>query len=126
MIITMKKLIVDGVVLPTPALEGVTHAFNKMWSSNTGRLEPTGEMVGTITAIKEKLEIQWPDLTPAQANIIANVTAGAAEWHTLGYTDQAGEDHTLIVYFGDFSYELVDNRTGGRTVRNAKISAIEK
>lgn len=126
MIITMKKLTVDGVTLPTPALEGVTHSHNKMWSANTGRLESTGEMVGTIVAVKEKFEIKWPDLTPAQAQLIENATAGTTAFHTMEYADYQWTNHSLTVYFGDFTYDLVDNRTGGRTVRNAKISAIEK
>lgn len=126
MIITMKSLRVDGVDLPTPALEGVTHSYNKLWSSNAGRLENSGTMVGTITAVKEKLEIQWPDLTPAQARIIADATAGTTAWHTLEYIDQDGVDHTLSVYFGDFTYTLKDNRTGGRIIQKAQISAIER
>lgn len=126
MIITMKNLIVDGVELPTPVLTGTTHSYNKLWSSNTGRLENSGTMVGTITAVKEKLEIQWPDLTAAQARIIADATAGTETWHTLEYADQDGVAHKLSVYFGDFTYTLKDNRTRGRIIQNAKISAIER
>lgn len=126
MIITMKKLIVDGVSLPTPQLDGVTHSFNKMWSANTGRLESSGEMVGTIVAVKEKFEIMWPDLSPEQARIIENAVAGAKAFHTMKYADYLDAEHELTVYFGDFTYDLRYNAVGRKTVRNAQISAIEK
>lgn len=126
MFITVKKLIVDGVELPTPELEGVNISSNPIWASNTGRLQLSGTMVGTIITTKAKLEIKWPDLTIEKAQIIADVATTTAEWHTLEYTDLGDIVHTLTVYFGEFTYTQTDNRKGGRIIRNAQISAIER
>ena len=126
MTLTLKELIVDGVTLPTPALEGLTISTNKIWSANTGRLENSGEMAGTIVAIKRKLEIKWPELPMEKIRIIEDAVSTKEPFHELKYTDMAGRTRTITVYFGDISYTIYSHSPGVQRVKGAAISAIEK
>ena len=124
--LTLKELIVDGIQLPTPALEGLTITTNKIWSANTGRLESTGEMAGTIVATKRKLEIKWPDLTMESARIIEDAVSSIEPFHELRYTDMTGKTESITVYFGDINYTIYSYSEGIQRIRNAAVSAIEK
>ena len=126
MTLTLKELIVDGVTLPTPALEGLTITTNKIWSANTGRLENTGEMAGTIVALKRKLEIKWPDLPMEAVEIIEAAVSSTVPFHELQYTDMAGRTDTIQVYFGDPTYTIYSYSPGVQRVRGVQVSAIEK
>lgn len=125
-ILTVKELYVDGVQLPTPALEGLTITSNKMWSSNTGRLENTGEMAGTIVVIKRKVEIKWPPLTMDQCQIIETAVSNLTPFHVLKYTDMTGTTSEIQVYFGDPSYTLYSYAPGVQRVNDCTVSAIEQ
>ena len=126
MTLTVKELYVDGVQLPTPALEGVTITTNKMWSANTGRLENSGEMAGTIVALKRKLDIKWPELSMEKAKIIEDAVSSMMPFHTLKYTDMTGKTNEISVYFGDPSYTVYAYSPGVQRIKDAAISAIEK
>lgn len=126
MTLTVKALFVDGVQLPTPALEGVTITTNKMWSANTGRLENSGEMAGTIVALKRKIEIKWPDLTMEKAKVIEDAVSSMTPFHILRYTDMAGQTVEIPVYFSDPSYTIYAYSEGIQRVSGVTISAIEK
>lgn len=126
MTLTVKELYIDGVQMPTPALEGLTISRNKMWSANTGRLENTGEMAGTIICTKWKVEIKWPKLTMAEAAVIENAVSSTVAFHTLKFTDMTGATQELQVYFGDPSYTLYSYSEGIQYVNNVAVSAIEK
>lgn len=124
--LTLKELIVDGIQLPTPALEGLTITTNKIWSANTGRLESSGEMAGTIVATKRKLEIKWPDLTMESARIIEDAVSSMEPFHELRYTDMTGKTESITVYFGDINYTIYSYSEGIQWIRNAAVAAIEK
>lgn len=124
--LTLKELIVDGVQLPTPALGGMTITTNKMWSANTGRLESSGEMVGTIIATKRKIEIKWPPLSMEKAKIIEDVVSSMVPFHTLQYTDMTGITGEIQVYFGDPTYNLYAYSPGIQFANDVTVSAIEK
>lgn len=126
MTITVKELSVDGVQLPTPMLGGISITPNKMWSANTGRLESSGEMAGTIVAIKQKLEIKWPPLTMEQVRLIEAAVSTLTPFHELEYTDMAGQVKSLTVYFGDPSYTIYSYAAGVQRVNDVSVSAIEK
>lgn len=126
MILTVKELYVDGVQLPTPKLEGLTITENKLWSANTGRLESSGEMAGTIVAIKQKLEIKWPPLNMGQVLQIRNAVSSMDPFHRLRYTDMSGEVTEMSVYFGDPSYTLYSYSEGVQRIHDVSVSAIEK
>lgn len=123
---TCVELYIDDVQVKTPKLEGLEISENKMWSANTGRLEATGEMAGTITAIKSKMEISWPDMTVADYLKIMDRVCNEEAFHTLRWLDAGGETHTLMVYFGDPSCTAAYNSTKRPIVKNLKVSAIEK
>ena len=124
--LTVKELYVDGVKLPTPALDGLTITTNKIWSANTGRLESTGEMAGTIVAIKRKLEIKWPELSMEDTKIIEDAVSSTTAFHKLKYTDMTGATTTIDVYFGDPSYTIHSYSVGIQRIRDIAVSAIEK
>lgn len=127
MILTVKELIVDGVTLPTPALEGLTITTNKIWSANAGRLESSGEMVGTIVTTKRKLAIKWPEMSMEAARIIEDVVSDlGTPFHELQYTDMTGRAETIIVYFGDPSYTVYSYSPGIQRIKSVQVSAIEK
>lgn len=126
MTLTVKELFVDDVQLPTPKLEGLTITENKMWSANTGRLENSGEMAGTIVAIKLKLDIKWPPLTMAQVQQIRAAVSSLTAFHQLRFTDMSGEVTEISVYFGDPSYTLYSYSEGVQRIHDVSVSAIEK
>lgn len=126
MTLTVKELYVDGIQLPTPALDGLTITPNKMWSANTGRLENSGEMAGTIVAIKHKLEIKWPPMSMEDAKIIDAAVSSATAFHQLKYTDMTGAVTELTVYFGDPSYTIRSYSPGVQWISDVSVSAIEK
>lgn len=125
MTITVKTLYIDGIEMPAPAVEGLTITSNKMWSANTGRLETSGEMAGTIVAIKTKIEIKWPPLPMEKVQLIENAVSSLTPFHTMKYTDMTGVTHEKTVYFGDPSYTMV-SYGGPRMVKDISVSAIEK
>ena len=124
--ITVSQLYVDGVQLPTPAVEGITYTVNKIWSSNTGRLEQTGNLAGTIVTIKKKLEIKWPPLTYDQVGVIESAVSTMTPFHTLTYTDLTGTTTTMTVYFGDPTYTQYSWADGHQWFKNVAVSAIEQ
>ena len=124
--LTLKELIVDGVQLPTPAVGGMTITTNKIWSANTGRLESSGEMAGTIVAKKRKIEIKWPPLSMEKVKIIEDIVSSMDPFHTLQYTDMTGTTGEIQVYFGDPAYNLYAYCPGIQYAKDVAVSAIEK
>lgn len=124
--LTVTELTVDGTQLPTPALQGVTITENKLWSANTGRLEQTGTMAGTIVAVKRKVEIKWPPLSMDQAAVIKGIVTSTTAFHTLSMTDHTGTAITMTVYFGDISYKINSYSAGFQRIEDVSVSAIEQ
>lgn len=123
---TVSELYIDGVQMPTPALEGVTITSEKVWSSDTGR-SATGLMLGTCVAVKEKISIKWPPLTPEQAAVIeAAVSDRSKPFVPLKYTDMTGTIVTKTVYFGTPSYTWYSWSDGVRYVKDVSVDAIER
>ena len=126
MAITVSELYVDGVQLPTPAVDGITFTTSKIWSSNTGRLEQTGLLAGTIVCAKKKLQIKWPPLTWSQVSTIESAVSTLTPFHTLTYTDMTGTTTSMTVYFGDPSYTQHSWVAGMQYVNDVSVSAIEQ
>ena len=124
--LTCTELYVDGVQLPTPALQGVTITDNKIWSANTGRLEQTGTMAGTIVTIKRKAEIKWPPLSMAQMARIRSAVSNLTPFHSLRLTDAEGQEITMTVYFGDISGQINSYSAGFQRIEDVSVSAIEQ
>ena len=125
--LSVKELYVNNVKLPTPMLGGLVMTTNKIWSANTGRLESTGEMAGTIVAIKHKVEIKWPPLSMEEVAIIeAAVSDPGTPFSVLKYTDMQGKATTMNVYFGDPTYTIYSYSHGNQRVEGVSVSAIEQ
>lgn len=125
--LTVKELYVDGRKLPTPKVgDGLVITENKLWSANTGRLENTGEMAGTITAIKLKVDIKWPDLTMEEAAQIQTAVSSMTPFHALRFTDMSGAVRNIAVYFGDVSFGINAYSEGVQRITGVSVSAIEK
>lgn len=127
MLLPIKELYVNSTKLPTPMLGGLVMTTNKIWSANTGRLESTGEMAGTIVAIKRKVEIKWPPLSMEEVAIIETAVSDKTKpFSTLRYVDMTGKENSIQVYFGDPSYTIYSYSHGNQRVENVTVSAIEK
>lgn len=126
MTITVKELYIDGVQMPTPKIGGLTITPNKMWSANTGRLESSGEMVGTIVAIKRKVSIKWPELSMEKVDVIESAVSSTTAFHTLKFTDMTGTTQELQVYFGDPTYTIYSYSEGVQRIMDTSVDAIEK
>lgn len=124
--ITVSELYINGVQMPTPALEGLTITSEKVWSANTGR-SSSGKMLGTIVAIKATISIKWPPLTPAQVTIIeAAVSDKNSPFATLKYTDMTGTTVTKTVYFGTPSYTVYSWANGTQYIKDVTVDGIEQ
>ena len=125
--LTVKELYIDGVQVCTPRVgNGLTISENKIWSANTGRLENTGEMAGTIVAIKQKIDIKWPEMSMEECAEIHALISSLSPFHTLKYTDMTGSVQELSVYFGDPTYTINAYSEGVQRVKDVAVSAIEK
>ena len=127
MFLPIKELYVNGTKLPTPMLGGLVMTTNKIWSANTGRLETTGEMAGTIVAIKHKVEIKWPPLSMEEVAIIEKaVSDPSTPFSVLRYVDMTGAEKSMNVYFGDPTYTIYSYSHGLQRIEGVAVSAIEK
>lgn len=124
--ITVSELYINGVQMPTPALEGLIISSEKIWSANTGRVA-SGKMVGTIVGVKTTVSITWPPLTMGQvATIEAAVSDPDNPFVPLKYTDMTGQTVTKTVYFGTPSYTLYSYAAGFQYVKDVTVDGIEQ
>ena len=99
--------VLDGVVLPKPAVGGITIGYKKIWSKNTGR-GSTGLMVGDIVAIKQTVDIKWTDITTDEYNTIHNIVDNKQKAFvslTLK-RNSADPGDTITIYTGDTTYPI--------------------
>lgn len=124
--ITVSDLYIDGIKMPTPALEGVTVTKEKVWSANTGRTS-SGKMVGTIVAVKAKLTIKWPPLTWTEAALIeAAVSDKSRPFVPVQFTDVTGNTVTKTMYFGTPSYTVYSWAEGTQYLNGVTVDGIEQ
>lgn len=92
------SIVVDGVVLPAPAQDGIQIKHEPIWSDNAGRTS-TCYFVGDIRAVKTTLTISWDTLTYEQVVLIRNAfTSLGKPFFTLTYTDDTGNRPTIDCY----------------------------
>lgn len=124
--ITVSELYIGGKQMPTPATEGVTITKEKIWSEDTGRTADGG-MTGTIIAIKTKLSIRWPPLSPAQVAVIEGaVSDGDNPFVPVKFTDAAGATVTKTMYFGTPTYTVYSWANGRQYLRDVSVTGIEQ
>lgn len=123
---TVSELYIGGVQMPTPALEGVTVTSEKIWSADTGR-SASGKMLGTCVAVKAKISVKWPPLTPAQAAVIEGAVSDPDKpFVTMKYTDMAGNTVTKEVYFGTPSYTWYSWSDGVQYLKDVSVDGVER
>lgn len=123
---TVTDLVINGVTMPDPALEGVTIATEKVWSANTGRTV-SGKMVGDIIAKKTTIKIKWPVLTMEEAAVIeAAVSNAETPFVPVSYLDMTGQRVEKTVYFGTPTYTVYSWANGLRLVKDAAVDGIEQ
>ena len=117
---------INGVTMPTPKHNGVSYSENKIWSTNTGR-NMNGEMVGTIVAIKKKVEIEFPVLTPNEVKLInTQVSSKGNPYVPIEITSPMGGTERFTCYFGDLVYPVYGLIKGEYCVNGFKLDGIEK
>jgi hypothetical protein len=122
---TISDLVVNGVTLPTPALNGVTISREKIWSAATGRTA-SGKMVGTVIAQKYTLKLKWPPLTMAQAALIQQAVSGEDDFFPVKFTDAAGVTRTITCYAGTPTYAQYSWVNGIQYVVDVAVDLIEQ
>ena len=121
----IKALVIGGVEVPVAA-DGYTLTRNKIHSENTGRTQ-SGNMVGTILAIKDKVEVTLTPINPQQAKAIDDVISSMTMFHSVKALYVDGTQKTLTAYFGDASYHWLSQDIGdGGIITGVKISIIQK
>ena len=122
----IKALKINGVEFPVK-YDGYTLSRNKIWSTNTGR-NNAGNMVGTILAIKNKVEVELVPITPQKAQILDNVLSDINNpFPTAKVLYLNGIEKEMTIYTGDVSYHWLSQAIGdGGLITGIKVSCIEK
>ena len=122
----IKALKINGVEFPVK-YDGYTLSRNKIWSTNTGR-NNAGNMVGTILAIKNKVEVELVPMTPQKAQILDNVLSDINNpFPTAKVLYLNGVEKEMTIYTGDVSYHWLSQAIGnGGLITGIKVSCIEK
>lgn len=122
---TIADLVVNGVTLPAPALNGVTISEEKIWSANTGRTS-SGKLVGTLIARKTTLRLKWPPLTLAQASLIKQAVSSNTAFFPVSFTDESGTRRSLTMYAGTPTYTQYNWIDGLQYVMDVAVDLIEQ
>lgn len=101
-----------------PALEGVSESYEKIWSSNTGRVS-TGSMTGDIIAKKLKLSITYPPMSKAQKNALEKAVEDA--FFTVEYD---GKEYTM--YAGTPTFNAYADVDGVPRYKDGAVDLIQK
>lgn len=112
--------------MPTIAAKGLSIQSNKIWSENTGR-NASGNMQGTIIAIKRKFEIKFVPLTQAQVNLIESVISQTTTpYPTVVLTLNSGKTYTFSMYSGDITYDMYADNSNLALYTDVTLSLIER
>lgn len=111
---------VDNVTLPEP--KTLTTEHNKIWSSNTGRLD-SGYFVGDLIAVKRKLNITWGPMSKEEAQKV--ITAINKQFVRIEYTDEKNTTGSGDFYWGDGSFDFY-NLTVDKLLSGGSCNAIER
>lgn len=90
--------VINGTTVAEPKKEGVTITDEPIWASNTGR-GSDGKMIGDIVAWKTTVQVEWPALSFAESQTIANALKNAGAFFPIRYNDfSSGSTVTKTVY----------------------------
>ncbi len=122
----MAILKLNGVEVAAPDIGGFNITKNKIWSSNTGRVQ-SGKAVGTIIAIKTTIDITWSYLTESQVEQIDNAVSDATKpFISVEYWGLGNKHTSMTAYFGDISYSTEAVINGEKVYSGVSVSAIEQ
>jgi hypothetical protein len=122
----LSSLQVDGTTMPSPVKSGVVISEEKVWSSSTGRTEPSGTMQGRLLCIKITLEVTWPTLPLEAVKIIKAAASTLTPWHQVTYAEADGETRTMEAYFGTPTYTMVAFSPGMQRCENISVKIVER
>lgn len=118
------ELIIDGVTMPTPSLNGLIVKKEKVWSSNTGRAA-NAEMIGDVIAIKYTLECTWPMLSRADVAKIDKAISPA--FFNVTFTDPGSDTRaTKRFYSNTPTYPVYSYAKGVKTYKGVGATLIGK
>ena len=122
----ISALVINDVEIPI-AYEGYVYSRNKIHSANTGRTN-TGKMVGSILAIKDKIEVTTPPLTPTQAKAIDDIFNSNTMFHTVKAMFVDGTRKEVTAYFGEtITYNWLSRAIGDNgLIQGVRIGIIEQ
>lgn len=110
--------------MPEPKLQGISVSVEKIWSKNTGRTT-TGEMVGDIVGIKNKIKIAWPPLSGEEvAKIDGAITPAFFEVYYKN--PRTNQYETGIFYAGTPSYPVYSYVNGLPEYSGVAVDLVEK
>ena len=117
----------NGVAMPIPKIGGFNISKNKIWSKNAGRND-LGDMVGTILAIKYKVEIEWPPLSTDQVALIDDIVSDInTPYTTVKFTNERGVVAEIMAYFGDATYPVYGTNIYGKQIMTGvKIDGVQQ
>lgn len=119
-------MVINGVTVRTPKLEGITITDEPIWSSKTGR-GTNGSMLGEIVAWKTTIAVTWPPLTFAESKRIRNaIKAGGSFFKIKYYDDDASEMVEKTVYVGNMPRTVYSLAASCRRHTDVTISFVEQ
>lgn len=119
---------VDGVQLPPMAENGLTYTPHKLWASNSGRNNNTGEFVGDIIAIKYELQLSWEDIGDKEFAIIDRAVNSMKPTFAVTFCPSAEVGYiTREFYAGDPQYPVKKwRKEDGTLYGGVSVSLIQK
>ena len=120
------EMSIDGVIIPSPKIDGITRKAEKVWSKNTGRTA-SARMQGTIKAVKYTYSIEWPPLTQQDQELIETLVSDKTKpFRKLKVRRPDGSVWEMECYFGTPSFSEWSMLGGQWRCTNAKVDAIER
>ena len=117
---------VDGTSMYPQYIQKIKYDDELVWSENTRR-NSSALMTGKIKDDKYKLDISFkPDMPQAYVKAIRQKFRSRTEWHTIIFTDEAGEQQTKTMYFGSYSVEPYWFVNGQMMYQSINITLIER
>nr|DAI94034.1 MAG TPA: hypothetical protein [Caudoviricetes sp.] len=118
------ELIIGGVTMPTPSLNGMTIKKEKVWSNNTGRAA-NAEMIGDVIAIKYTIECTWPMLS--RADVVKIDKAISPAFFDVTFTDPGTNTRVTKKFYSNTpTYPVYSYVKGVKTYKGVGATLIEK
>lgn len=93
---------IDGVKLPTCEEGGISVTLNKLYASNAGRSNTTGEFIGDIVALKYDVNLTWLPLYESEMHTLSSLADTAKVEHTVKMMFNGKEYEERECYIADF------------------------